>query len=129
MIHSPQPARARISKCIALRYTDPMIAETGAVSSRSISERRRMKRTALKKRASLIVKYGHHAQRIPCLILDTSKDGFKIGGASRLKRGQFVEIILDEHTSDTVLCRVRWVGKPGAKQGGEAGLQIKTGSV
>ena len=106
-----------------------MITETGAVSRSSIAERRRVKRTALKKRAGLIVKYGRQAQRIPCLILDTSKDGFKIGGASRLKRGQFVELILDEDTSDTVPCRVMWVGKPGAKQGGEAGLQIKTGSA
>lgn len=97
--------------------------------SRSIPERRRLKRTALKKRASLIVKHGRQAQRIPCLVLDNSLDGFKIGGASRLKRGQFVELILDEHTSDTVLCRVTWVGKPGSKQGGEAGLRIKTGSV
>ena len=93
--------------------------------SRSIPERRRLKRAALKKRASLIVKYGRQAQRIPCLVLDTSQDGFKIGGASRLKQGQFVELILDEDTSDTVLCRVMWVGKPGSEQGGEAGLQIK----
>lgn len=81
----------------------------------SISERRRLKRTALKKLASLIVKHGWQAQRIPCLVLDNSEGGFKIGGASRLKRGQFVELILDEHASDTVLCRVMWVGKPGSK--------------
>ena len=90
-------------------------------------ERRLSKRVALKKRASLIVKYGRHAQRIPCLILDKSQDGFKIGGASRLKRGQLVELISDEHASETVLCRVMWVGSPGSKQGGEAGLRIKTG--
>lgn len=97
--------------------------------SRPVSERRQLKRTALKKRASLIVKQGRQTQRIPCLVLDNSEDGFKIGGASRLKRGQFVELILDEHTSNTVLCRVAWVGKPGSKQGGEAGLQIKIGSA
>jgi hypothetical protein len=93
--------------------------------SRPISERRRLKRTALKKRASLIVKHGRQAQRIPCLILDDSQSGFKIVGASSLKQGQFVDLILDEHTSDTLRCRVMWVGKPGSKQGGEAGLQIK----
>jgi hypothetical protein len=98
------------------------------VPSRPIPERRRLKRAALKKRASLIVKLGRQAQRIPCLVLDNSQHGFKIGGTSRLKRGQFVELILDEHSSDTVLCRVMWVGKPGSKQGGEAGLQIKVGS-
>ena len=96
---------------------------------RSIPERRRLKRTALKKLASLIVKQGRQSQRIPCLVLDNSEDGFKIGGASRLKRGQIVELILDEYASDTVSCRVTWVGKPGSKQGGEAGLQIKIGSA
>jgi PilZ domain-containing protein len=99
------------------------------VPSRSIAERRRLKRTALKKRASLIVKHGRQAQRIPCLVLDHSQDGFKIAGASRLKRGQFVELILDEHTSNTVLCRVMWVGTAGSKQGGEAGLQIRIESA
>ena len=95
--------------------------------SRPISERRRLKRTALKKRASLIVKHGRQAQRIPCLVLDDSQRGFKIVGACRLKQGQFVELILDEHTSNTVPCRVMWVGKPGSKQGSEAGLQIRIG--
>jgi hypothetical protein len=99
------------------------------VPNRSTLERRRLKRTALKKRASLIVKHGRLAQRMPCLILDNSQDGFKIGGTSRLKRGELVELILDEHTSNTVLCRVMWVGRPGSKQGGEAGLQIKISSA
>ena len=93
--------------------------------NRPISERRRLKRTALKKRASLIVKHGRQAQRIPCLVLDDSQRGFKIVGACRLRQGQFVELILDEHTSTTVPCRVMWVGKPGSKQGSEAGLRIR----
>jgi hypothetical protein len=50
------------------------------VRSRPISERRRLKRAALKKRASLIVKHGRQAQRIPCLVLDDSQCGFKIVG-------------------------------------------------
>ena len=95
--------------------------------SRPISERRRSNRTTLKKRASLIVKYGRQAQRIPCLVLDDSQHGFKIVGACRLKQGQFVELILDEHTTNTVPCRVMWVGKPGSKQGSEAGLKIRIG--
>jgi hypothetical protein len=36
---------------------------------------------------------------------------------------------LDEHASNTVLCRVMWVGGPGSKQGGEAGLRIELGSA
>lgn len=92
---------------------------------RSISERRRLKRTTLRKRASLIVKHGRQAHRIPCLVLDDSQHGFKIVGASGLKQGQLVELILDEHASTTVPCRVMWVGEPGSKQGSEAGLQIR----
>jgi len=95
------------------------------VSALSGPERRRLKRTPAKKPASLIVKHGRQAQRVPCLVLDSSPDGFRIGGISRLKRGQLVELILDEYTSDTVPCSVKWVGKSGSKHGGEAGLRIK----
>lgn len=88
----------------------------------SIHERRRLKRTALKKRAGLVVNCGRQEERIPCLILDNSQDGFKVGGTFRPKRGQVVELILDEHPLNVVLCSVMWVGKPGSKQAGELGL-------
>jgi hypothetical protein len=81
-----------------------------------------LKRTALKKRASLVVKRRRQDERIPCLILDSSQGGFKIGGTFRLKRGQVVELILDDSLGG-VLCSVMWVAKPGSKQAGEAGLQ------
>ena len=97
--------------------------------TRHIPERRRSKRTALKNRASLIVKAGRQAHRIPCLILDHSQEGFKIGGTFHIKRGQLVELILDELTSDAVECRVMWVGGAATKQGGEAGLRIRIGSA
>ena len=92
----------------------------------STSERRRSKRTALKKCASLIINHGHQAHRIPCLILDNSQHGFRISRAFRLKRGQLVEVILDEHSSDTVRCKVMWIGKPQSEQQGEAGLEINS---
>ena len=95
---------------------------------RSIPERRRSQRVVSRKRASLIVKNGRQAQRIPCLILDNSHDGFKIGGAAHLKRGQLVELIRDEDSSETLPCRVMWVGKPGSRHGGEAGLRINIAS-
>jgi hypothetical protein len=98
------------------------------VSNLPTSERRRLKRTVLKKRASLVVKRGRQEERIPCLILDSSEDGFKMGGAFRLKRGQVVEVILDDHSFNTVLCNVMWIGKPGSKQEGEVGLQMVTRS-
>jgi len=62
-------------------------------------ERRRLKRTPA------IVKHGRQAQRVPCLVLDSSPDGFRIGGISRLKRGQLVELILDEYTSCQRRCK------------------------
>jgi len=99
------------------------------VPTRPIPERRRSKRTVLKSRASLIIKRGQQAHRVPCLILDQSQDGFRIGGTFRLKRGEHVELIVDELTSDTVKCRVMWVGSPASKQGGEAGLRIKTATA
>lgn len=96
------------------------------MSAMSGPERRQLKRTLVKKPASLIVKRGLQVQRIPCLVCDNSQEGFKIGGTFSLKQGQLVEVILDEYSSTTVPCRVMWVGKPGSKQGGEAGLRIKT---
>jgi hypothetical protein len=88
-------------------------------------DRRGFKRNPLKKRAGLLVRQGRQVHRIPCLILDNSLDGFRIGGTSLLKRGQEVELILDENTSSTERCSVRWIGRPASKQAGEAGLQIK----
>lgn len=86
-------------------------------------ERRRLQRTALKKRASLVVERGSREQRMPCLILDYSHEGFKIAGTFSLNRGQVVELILEDYSMNTVQCSVRWVGKPGSKQQGEVGLQ------
>jgi hypothetical protein len=93
-----------------------------------IPEGRRLKRVALKKRASLVAKLGRQEERIPCLILDSSQDGFRLRGTARLRRGQVVEVILDEDPLDQVRCSVVWVGKPGSKHEGEMGLQI-TGEV
>jgi PilZ domain len=88
-----------------------------------IPERRRAKRTPLKRRASLVVKRGTQHERVPCIVLDSSPDGFRMGGTARLKRGQLVEVILSEDPFNTIPCSVIWVGKPGSKQGGEVGLQ------
>jgi hypothetical protein len=98
------------------------------VPTHDSSERRRSTRTAVKKRASLIVEHGRQAQRMPCLILDSSEHGFKIGGAPRLKRGERVELILGEHASGTLPCRVMWVGRE-SRPGGEAGLRTDTTSA
>ena len=76
----------------------------------------------MKKRASLIVKHGRQHERIPCLVLDSSPDGFRLRGNARLRRRQVVEVILDEDPFNVVHCSVIWVGKPGSKNEGEVGV-------
>ena len=63
-------------------------------------------------------------RRLPCLIVDSSAEGFRLMGALRLKRGQVVEIIPDEDPLNISKCNVIWIGKPGSKQEGQAGLQL-----
>ena len=86
-------------------------------------EGRRSKRTSVKKRASLVAKHGRQHERVPCIVLDSSPGGFRLRGTVRLKRGQDVEVILDEDPMNVVYCSVIWVGKPGSKNEGEVGLQ------
>jgi hypothetical protein len=80
-------------------------------------------RTATKARASLIVSAAGSTKRLPCLVVDSSKDGFRLRGTFHLRRGQVVEVILDDEPISSVRCSVVWVGKPGSKYEGEAGLQ------
>jgi hypothetical protein len=57
----------------------------------------------------------------PCLIVDRSQEGFRLRGDFRLRRGQLVELVVDDPL-DSVRCEVIWIGKAGSKQAGEAGL-------
>ena len=94
------------------------------MSMPTTADNRRSKRVITRNRASLIVNFKGHAERRPCLIVDRSPDGFRLRGvSSRLRRGQAVEVILDEDPSNSVRCSVIWIGKPGSRQEGEAGLQ------
>ena len=88
-----------------------------------IPERRYLKRSPGKKRASLIL----DLKRQPCLVVDSSKSGFRVRGSFRLRRGQLVEIILDEEPLNPFRCSVVWVGKAGSKQEGEVGLETVQG--
>jgi hypothetical protein len=88
------------------------------------SEVRRSKRVMLKRRASLVVNLDRDERRLPCLVLDSSKEGYRLRGSFHLRRGQFVEIVFDPEPFRSVRCRVVWVGKAGSKQEGEVGLQI-----
>lgn len=92
-----------------------------------VPEGRRFKRIPLKKPVSLVMNlagyedFGRHEERHPCLILDSSQNGFRLRAAVRLRPGKVVEVILD---GDTVQCIVVWVGKIGSQNQDEAGLQV-----
>jgi hypothetical protein len=84
-------------------------------------DRRRLQREELHQRASLNL--GRRQERFPCLILDSSEKGFRVGWTFQLRRGQAVEVILNEDPLNAVQCRVIWVGRLGSKLEGEAGLE------
>jgi hypothetical protein len=89
----------------------------------SVPEGRRSKRIAAKKRASLVINLDRNEKRIPCLVVDTSQRGFRLHGNFRLRRGQVVELVLDEEPLSALKCSVVWIGRPGTKQEGEAGVE------
>ena len=84
---------------------------------------RRSKRVAAKRRASLVINLDLKPKRHPCLVLDSSKEGFRLRGDFQFRPGQLVEVILDEETPSAERCRVVWIGKAGSKQEGELGLE------
>ena len=94
------------------------------MSSFPIAEGRRSHRVMLKRRASLVINLDRNQKRFPCLVLDSSKGGFRLRGTFHLRRGQAVELILDQEPFHSVRCRVVWVGKDGSKQEAEVGLEI-----
>ena len=85
---------------------------------------RRSKRVMSKRRASVVINLDRNQKRLPCLVLDSSKEGFRLRGSFDLRRGQVVELILDENSPSSERCSVVWVGQAGSKQEGELGLEI-----
>jgi hypothetical protein len=84
---------------------------------------RRSKRVMTERRATLVINLDRKPKRLPCLVLDSSKEGFRLRGSFNLRRGQMVELILDEETPSPECCSVVWVAKAGSKQESEIGLQ------
>ncbi len=84
---------------------------------------RRSKRIARKQRASLVINSRGNQETVPCLIVDRSQEGFRLRASYRLRRGQLVEIMVDDKPLEPVRCEVIWIGKAGSEQEGEAGLQ------
>ena len=88
-----------------------------------VPKARRSKRVVAKRRASLVINLDRTPKRHPCLVIDSSNEGFRLRGSFDLRRGQVVELILDEETPSPERCNVVWVGKAGSKQEGEVGLE------
>lgn len=92
------------------------------MSSFLVLESRRSKRETSKKRASLVIDQQFTLKRFPCLVLDSSEEGLRLRGSFQLRRGQVVELVLEENPSASERCRVVWIGKPGSNLEGQAGL-------
>ncbi len=88
-----------------------------------VPKARRSDRVVSKRRASLVINLERKPKRLPCLVLDSSREGFRLRGSFDLKRGQVIELVLDEETPSPERCSVVWVGKAGSKQEGEVGLE------
>jgi len=93
------------------------------MTSFPVPKARRSKRVFSKLRGSLIINLDRKQERFPCLVLDSSKDGFRLRGGFHLRRGQVVEIVMDEDPLDSVRCSVVWIGKTNSKYEGEVGLE------
>ena len=87
---------------------------------------RSSERQPAKQHGSLIVSLDRHLHRVPCLIVDISRGGFRIRGSFRLRRGQMVEVVPEEDPLSVAKCSVVWVGRLGTAQQGEAGLEALT---
>lgn len=86
---------------------------------------RRSIRVVAKTPASVVIDLASRPKRLPCLILERSREGFRLRLNSRLRRGQVVEVISQDDPLHIIPCRVVWVGKPGSKQEGEVGLESR----
>ena len=76
-----------------------------------------------KKRASLVINLSGIQKMLLCLIVDKSQEGFRLRGSFKLRRGQLVELVVDDPMMDSVRCEVIWIGKAGSEQAEEVGLQ------
>ena len=89
---------------------------------------RRSERVVRTRRASVVATIRSQTERFPCLIVDSSPNGFRLrGNFNKLRRGQAVEVIPEDDPLDTVSCSVVWIGTRGSKQEGEIGVQAEKG--
>ena len=108
-------------QCPLPASTEPESARRETVPISPIPGGRRSRRIATKKRANLVIDISGQ-KMFPCLAVDRSQDGFRVKGNFKLKRGQLVELVVDD-PMDSVRCEVIWVGRAGSQQEGQAGVQ------
>ena len=107
-----------------VHYQPPLnLNQRETVPSSPIPRGRRYKRIVTKKRASLVINLSGIQKMLPCLIVDKSQEGFRLRASFRLRRGQLVELVVDDPMMDSVQCEVIWIGKAGSEQAEEIGLQ------
>ena len=95
------------------------------MSTFPVPQGRRSKRVMSKRRASLVIHLNSIQTKLPCFVIDYSKEGFRLRGGLNLRRGQVVELILDEDLPISERCSVVWVGIAGSKQESEIGLETR----
>src|ERR1700746_2103905 len=95
----------------------PWIFNTGAkkVPTRRGPASRRSERVVRTRRASIVADIRGQPERFPCLIVDSSQNGFRLRGHfSKLKRGQALEVIPEDDPFNIVSCSVVWTGTRGS---------------
>ena len=85
--------------------------------------KRRSQRLVSRRAASMVVHSAQTQKRVPCLVLESSREGFRVRGSVSLRRGQTIELVFEEDRSMAERCSVVWVGKAGTKHEGEVGLE------
>src|SRR5215469_12170264 len=104
------------------------VVNTGAKAVRPlrVPDSRRSERVVRTRRASIDADVRGQTERFPCLIVDSSQNGFRLrGNFSKLRRGQAVEVIPEDDPLETVSASVVWIGARGSKQEGEVGVRAE----
>lgn len=121
------PAKLRMSSDSG-NMAKPWDTNTGAkaVPTFRAPDSRRSERVVRTRRASIVADIRGQTERFPCLIVDSSQNGFRLRGSfSRLRRGQAVEVIPEDDPLDTVSCSVVWIGPRGSKLEGQIGVHTE----
>jgi hypothetical protein len=108
----------------------PGIFDIGAkaVPTGRSPDSRRSERVVRRRRASIVANLRGQPERFPCLIVDSSQNGFRLRGLfSKLRRGQTIEVIPEDEPFNTVSCNVVWTGARGSKQEGQIGVHAEKG--